>query len=115
MVKYFWMIGLSVFIALSGCSDKTVDDLRRVSVEDVEYQLLPGGARILTGGVSNISEAQLPIVQIQISLFDEYNRRVDQMMIVVRDIEVGASVRFREAVRSDFDVRGARARSVLIP
>ncbi|GEM_PF-964180 len=111
----FSLMVLGLLVIATGCSESTSDELERVRVEDIEYQLLQGGARILTGSVVNTSDAHIPIAQIRVTLFDEYNRSVDQMMIVVRDIPVGEEIRFREAVRSDFDIRGARARSVLIP
>ena len=104
-----------IFVVMTGCSHKTADDLRRIEVGEVEFQLLPGGARILTGIATNISAGPISIAQIRVSLFDGTNRKVDEMMIVVRDIKVNSSVHFREAVRSEFDVRGARPRSVLIP
>ena len=83
-------------------------------VENVELTLHESGARILTGTVLNDSKQDVRGAQVQITLFDAKNRRVDGMFAVVRDIPAHGSVDFREPVQSDYDVRGARVRSVLI-
>jgi len=106
-----------IMLALFGCQQETgtTDELQRVRVNNVAYTELAGGARILTGELANLSDVAIRIAQIDISLFDADNRRVESMMIEVRNIEPGASVVFREAVRSDFDIRGAKARAVFVP
>jgi len=86
-----------------------------VDVQNVEYRQLPGGARILTGDVVNQTDAAVTIVQIEFSLFDADNRKVDTLMMVVRDIEPRGVQSFREPIVSDADVRAARARRAFIP
>ncbi|NQV71900.1 hypothetical protein HQ496_02170 [bacterium] len=100
-----------------GCQDQTVttDANQRVRVSNVTYQLVEGGARILRGELKNLSDQRIPVAQIDVSLFDANNRKVESMMVLVRDIEPGQSVSFREPVRSKFDIRGARARAVFVP
>jgi hypothetical protein len=104
-----------VIVALVGCSADASLVQDGIRVTDVTLEERPGGARILRGQVENRSDKDLSIVQIQFSLYDADNRGVDHMGIVVRDIPAGGQVAFREAIQSDFDVRGVRPRSVLIP
>lgn len=86
----------------------------RVQVEEFEYQQLPGGARIITGSVYNASEEPIAHAQIQVSLYDESNTRVESMIIPLRDIRPGEHEAFREAVRSKQDIRAAKPRSVIV-
>jgi hypothetical protein len=93
-----------------GTRDRSPD----LRVENLELTLHESGARIVTGTVFNDSDDVVRGAQVQITLFDEKNRRVDGMFAVVRDLPAGGSVDLREAVQSDYDVRGARVRAVLI-
>ena len=101
-----------VLLAFAGCgTGASGPELR---VENLELRLHQSGARIVTGTVYNDSHDAVRGAQVQITLFDDKNRRVDGMFAVVRDIPGGGSVEFREAVQSDYNVSGARVRSVLI-
>jgi hypothetical protein len=115
--RFSALLVLFLMILPLGCSseDGTTDKLQRVRVKNVTYREMAGGARILTGELENLSEVRIPVAQIDISLFDANNRRVESMLIEVRDIEPGASVEFREPVRSNLDIRGAKARAVFVP
>lgn len=106
---------LLILLLGSGCAEPSALTEKGVRVSGVTLEERPGGARILRGQVENHAETDLSIVQIQFSLYDGDNRRVDSMGIVVRDIPAGGQVVFREAIQSDFDIRGVRPRSVLIP
>lgn len=103
---------LVVALAGAGCGPATGGPELRV--EGLELTQHASGARILTGTLSNNSGKAVSGAQIQITLFDGKNRRVDGMFAVVRDIPGNGSVGFREPVQSDYDVRGARVRSVLV-
>lgn len=83
-------------------------------VEDFQYALLPGGARVLTGTFYNPTDEALRNAQIQVSLFDRDNQKVSALTILVRDVPAGGRKAFREPVDSDVDVRGARVRSVMV-
>ena len=98
-----------------GSPSGTTDSKERVRVSNVTYQELSGGARILKGELENLSTERISVAQIDVSLYDASNRRVESMKVLVRDIEVGAKVSFREPVRSSFDIRGAKARAVFLP
>ena len=106
-----------ISVSLAGCSkgSATTDETNRVRVKNVAYKEWRGGARILTGELENLTDILIPVAQIDISLFDANNRRVESLMILVRDIGPRASVSFREPVRSEFDIRGARVRAVFVP
>jgi len=108
-------IVLSVFSIGCGSQQGTTDEGQRVRVTNVTYQLVQGGARILKGDLENLSQERIAVAQIDVSLFDANNRRVESMMVLVRNIEPGQSVAFREPVRSKLDIRGARARAVFVP
>ena len=110
-----WIVLLVLSGLIVGCGSSTTDSQKRVKVQNVSYMLHPGGARILTGEVKNLSSEDISIAQVEISLFDADNRKVESLNVVVRDILAGGIVSFREAVNSDFDIRGARARAVFIP
>lgn len=86
-----------------------------MAVEDFEYQELPGGARIVTGSLFNPTDEPIANAQIQVSLYDETNTRIGQMIIPVQRIPANGHKEFREAVRSDQDVRSVKPRSVLVP
>ena len=113
LYKLGLVLALTVpFTTGTGCGTAGGDPQLRV--EDLELKRHPSGARILTGRLTNDSGRSVSGAQIQITLFDGKNRRVDGMFAVVRDIPSNGSVDFREPVQSDFDVRGARVRSVLV-
>lgn len=109
----FIVFMLSMLPACGG-SETADSDASRVEVEDVQYNLLPGGARIVTGQLFNPTEQPIKAVQVQVSLYDADNRRIAGMSILVRDIPPGERKAFREPVDSDLDVQGARVRSVLV-
>ena len=87
-----------------------------VQVEEFKYSLLPGGVRVLTGTLYNPTSIPIRNAQIQVSLFDDNNRRISSMTISVRDVPPGARKSFREPVDSDEvdNVKGAKVRSVLV-
>lgn len=84
-------------------------------VEDLRYRLLPGGARILTGSLVNDGPSTVDVAQIEVSLFDEDNRRISSMFVVLHEIGPNQSKEFREAVDVKLDVHGARVRGIIIP
>lgn len=109
--SYVVVLAVLGFLLVSCGARRGAADLR---VEGLELTLHQSGARILTGTVFNDADRTVRGVQVQITLFDDKNRRVDEMFAVVRDVPARGSVDFRKAVQSDFDVQGARVRSILI-
>ena len=108
-------LGLLLFL-MPAChtGEASGDERASVQVEDIKYSLLPGGARIVTGTLYNPTDAPVRNAQIQVSLFDENNRRVDDMSITVQDVPPGGRKSFRQPVDSDLDIRGAKVKSVLV-
>ncbi|GAB5521021.1 MAG: hypothetical protein RhofKO_32720 [Rhodothermales bacterium] len=113
-LKYILAFSLLALV-LMGCGGGT-DAPETPTALDVklEYQLLPGGGRVLTGTVENQSEKPIRNAQVQVSLFDKNNRQVGSMSFSMKDLEPSTPVPFREPVDSDKDVRGARVRNVLV-
>lgn len=109
------VLGLLMSIFFLSCGNESSLTTERVRVSEVALEELPGGARILTGYLENLSEDDISIAQIQFSLFDADNRGRDSMGVVVRDVPAGGRVFFREAIQSDFDIRAVRPKSVFIP
>ncbi len=101
-------------LSVAGCTSSGSEG-PRVAVHDVTYRELPGGARILTGRVENLSDRHIPILQVQVSLFDERNFLSGQIGILIHDIPADSSRAFREPIRNKADIRSARVRSVLVP
>lgn len=119
-LRIFMLPLFAIALALSACagsdgpSGNAIADAPRVSVQDFEYKQLPGGARIITGSVYNPTQESIAHAQIQVSLYDASNTRVGSMIIPVHGIEPGEAEPFREAVKSELDVRAAKPRSVLV-
>ena len=109
------MLGFLLSILFVSCGSDASLTTDRVKVSEVALEELPGGARILTGYLDNLSEEHISIAQVQFSLFDADNRRRDSMGVVVRDVPAGGRVFFREPIQSDFDIRGVRPKSVFLP
>ena len=85
-----------------------------LTVEELKYSLLPGGARIVTGTLYNPTAETIRNAQVLISLFDENNRRVSSMSVTVKDVPPGERRDFRQAVDLDLDIRGASVKHVLV-
>jgi hypothetical protein len=111
-MRYFLTLAVVLPLLLTACADEASDP--QLQVEDFQYQMLPGGARIISGKLLNNGETTVSNAQLQVSLFDADNRRVSSMIILVQDVEPGAAKSFREPIDSDLDIRGARVRSVLV-
>jgi hypothetical protein len=115
---YRWSGVAGVFLALlflGACAapaNEAADT--EVQVEDVQYSLLPGGARIVTGTLFNPTDDPINNAQIQISLYDANNVRVSTMSVTIQDVSPGARKSFREPINTDLDVRGASVKSVLV-
>lgn len=83
-----------------------------VGVENLEFSRLPTGQRILTGRLVNPTDRSLRAAQVQVSLYDEDNRSIGTMLIVVQDVAAGGEREFRETVDNDVAV-GARVRAIM--
>lgn len=104
-------IVFALLLSVIGCTSPELPDL---AVEDLKYQQLPSGARIVSGELLNPSDRVVPNAQLQLSLFDKDNIFVSSMFIVVKNIPPGDRVAFREPVDVKADVYAARVKSVLV-
>lgn len=100
-----------LLLTLVGCQEKPKPDLR---VENLKYSLVPGGARFISGSLHNLSDVDVSSAQVMVSLFDEHNQKIGQMGILVKNINGGEAVPFKEPIDSDADIRAARVRRVLV-
>lgn len=105
-------LAVSLIALAAGCASN--DSRTALRVEDLDFKLLPGGARFVSGTVHNDGNLPVNAAQVQISLFDDKNRRVDAMHAVIRDVPAGGSVKFREAVQSELPINGARVKSIIL-
>ena len=105
---------IGCLLTISGCTD-TAQTRSQINVQNLRYRLLPGGARILTGTVVNDGDDPVSVAQIDVSLFDEDNRRISSMLVVVQNIEARGEKSFRMAVDVDLPIHGARVKSIIIP
>lgn len=105
-----------VLLASIGCGEETGPEggEERLYVDDFQYAEMPTGERIITGTVFNDTGDRVDNAQIQVSLFDEENRRVGTMSVSVGDLVPGDSVTFREPVDAGDEVVGARVRSIVV-
>lgn len=113
-MKLLLLLPLLCLAACSDNADEAANLAEHITVNDFQYSLLPGGARIVTGEVHNASTQALSNIQVSITLFDANNRRISSMNVTVRDVPPGESKRFREPVQDSENVRGAKVRSVLV-
>ncbi len=114
-IRAILLISLLLFTAACGgeAAETDEDPEARVNVEDFRYVMLPGGARIVSGKLHNLTAEPIH-AQIQVALYDQDNRFVTTMSVLVRDIGPDEHKPFRQVVDADDSVQGARVRSVLV-
>ncbi len=98
---------------LIGCQEE-VSSKATVRVRNLQLIQRSGGSRYVQGEVYNGGEKPVPYVEIEISLFDAKNRKVETLRVDVRDIPPGKAKAFRKVIDSDKDIQGARIRRILI-
>ncbi len=78
-----WWVGLigSVLILFGAVSCSDVPEGPRAEVRDIELNIHPGGAKIVTGSFVNISDARISVAQLNMTLFDGDNRAIDVLDI----------------------------------
>ncbi len=107
-------IGLLLVFVMAGCGRNGERAESPVRVEHFRYQELPGGTRIVTGVVRNLTDQPITNLQLEIGLYDRHNRLIGTMQVPVQNIPPQGRKRFRQPLDTDQDVRGARVRSVLV-
>lgn len=114
------LAALVLAASLSACGAErqehagSVADTLQVTIEEFEYREMPDGDRILSGTLYNPTRDDVAHAQIQVTLYDDGNQRVDSMIIPIRNLPAGDRKSFEQFVDSRHDVRGARPRSVIV-
>lgn len=105
--------GVLVGLLILSCEPERKPPLA-VHVENLTYTLQPNGVRLIKGVLRNDSDQLLRTVRVQIALFDALNRRVAELTIDVKNVEPGTQKNFREAVRTDIEIRGAKLDRIFV-
>jgi len=113
LARWSGRLGLLLMLVVAGCGKEEPSD-SPVKVEDFRYQELPGGTRIVTGVVRNLTDQPIANLQLEIGLYDRHNRLIGTMQVPVQDVPPKGRKRFRQPLDTDQDVQGARVRSVLV-
>lgn len=83
-----------------------------VFVADLEYSRLPTGRQVVSGRLINQTDRSLRNAQVQIALYDEYNRAIDRVLVVVQNVGAHGDQRFQETIENEQAV-GARVRGIM--
>ncbi len=103
---------LVLLLAGSGC--RNGGSSADLSIEDFRYVQLSGGKRQVMGTIRNPTSQRISSAQVQVSLFDNDNVRIDQMQITVKDIPAAGTKDFKATVDVEADIQGARVRGILV-
>ena len=102
-------------LLVAACGEEAEEGVEDpVDVVDFRYVMLPGGGRVVTGKLHNRTAETISSAQIQIALYDQDNRFVTTMSVVVRDIDPDEHKPFRQPVDADESIKGARVRGVFL-
>lgn len=114
-----WMRGIGILLGvllgliMVGCG-REEPAASPVQIENFRYQELPGGTRVVSGIVRNLTDQPIANLQLEIGLYDRHNRLIGTMQVPVQNIPPQGRKRFRQPLDTDQDVQGARVRSVLV-
>lgn len=99
-------------LALGACGGE--EDARDVHVRDFRLVEAPSGDRQVMGTLHNAGSKDIENAQVQVTLFDGDNVRIETMNVPVSDIPASGEVEFKQALDTEADVEGARVQSVLV-
>ncbi len=128
-MKLYLLTAVVILITCAGCGAPSHDEAmsadslvidgpiaasesQNVHVVDLEYARLPTGRRIVSGQFVNPTDRPVRTAQVQISLYDEDNRAIDRMLVVVQNIGAQGAQPFRQTVDNERAV-GARVRGIM--
>lgn len=100
--------------AASADTSDTQTDEQPVRIEDFRLVEGPNGERQVMGTLQNTTAEAIENAQVQISLYDANNVRIDSMSVNVSDIPAEGETEFRQSLDTDAEVAGARVQSVLV-
>jgi len=100
-------------LSVGGCgSGAGGSDLQVVEPRLVQTQ---NGTRSFTGTLVNGGSAAVPVVQIEIALYDDEGSPVETIQIEVDDVPAGDSLDFKSQIDSDRAFTQAQVQRVLAP
>ncbi|CAM3315096.1 FxLYD domain-containing protein [Rhodothermus bifroesti] len=112
--RMFGLSAVALLVLLSaGCSSKKTAQ-NPVEIQNLRYQQWSDGTRVVTGVVRNRTNQAIADLQLEVGLYDQHNRLVGTMHVLVQDIPPRGRKRFRQVVDAKENVQGVRVRSVLL-
>jgi len=119
MIRTLSLLVFAGGLLLTGCggsasSESASTDGQPVQVADFRLVETQGGERQVMGTLKNTTSKAIGGAQIEVSLFDADNVRIETMSVTVRDIPASGEVPFKKPLTTEAAVHGARVRSVLV-
>ena len=120
MIRILSLFVLAGALLLSGCGGSASSDApasqdgQPVQVVDFRLVETEGGQRQVMGTLKNTTSKAIGGAQIEVSLFDADNVRIETMSVTVRDIPASGEMPFKKPLTTEAAVQGARVRSVLV-
>lgn len=114
------VLALMVSLAMGACHNTPSSDGaasnegQSVHVSDFRLVKTSGGQRQVMGTLHNDTGQSIGTVQVEVSLFDANNVRIETMSVTVSDIPANGDRPFKKPLPTDATVQGARVRSVLL-
>lgn len=109
----FLILMLLGTLSLSACDgDAREQSVHQLRVDDFRYVQRADGARILRGSLANPTKETLRNVQIEVSLLDADNRRVETARIAVAEVPAEKHTPFRQVIDAEDAVQGVRIRRI---
>jgi len=101
--------------AVAGCGGDGSPRSQDIEVHNFRYVEQPNGDREFTADVHNTGSEDIPVAQLEVSLFDQTGAQVGTQHIEVEDIPANGSRTFTQALTHDSPVGQARVNSVMVP
>ncbi len=98
-----------------GCGGNESPRSEDIEVRNFRYVEQPNGNREFTADVHNTGSEDIPVAQLEVSLFDETGAQMGTQHIEVEDIPSNGHRAFTQALTHDGPVGQARVNSVMVP
>lgn len=99
----------------AGCGGNGSPRSQDIEVRNFRYVQQPNGERAFTADVHNTGPEDIPVAQLEVSLFDQTGAQVGTQHIEVEDIPANGSRAFTQALTHDGSVGQAQVNSVMVP
>lgn len=113
--RTFVVLCLLLGVVGAGCGDGGSPRSQDIEVRNFRYVEQPNGDREFTADVHNTGSEDIPVAQLEVSLFDPTGARVGTQHIEVEDIPANGHRAFTQALTHDGSVGQARVNSVMVP